>query len=358
MKLSIFIILIFLTIKSTCQEYDFLSKTMEKYNLPAVAYAVVKNDSTIASEYKGIRFIGTDKEITQNDKFHIGSCTKSMTATLIAILVQEGKLSWETKIGDIFTEIQINEQYKNVSITQLLSHTAGAPGSLPKYEQLWLNIATFEGTEKEVREYAVSEILKMPPENTPGTTYLYSNAGYIIAAAIIDKVMNRSYEEVLFEMLLHPLEIESAGFGPPGLNDTDDQPKGHNNNMEAVFLDNPVALNSAGRLHLSLPDFIKYINFHIKGYKQGHEILRKEYFEKLHTPVKDNYALGWFAVDRNWADGIALTHAGSNTFNYALMWLAPNKNIGFVVVTNVGIEKAFTACDEIAEELIKKYILQ
>ena len=211
MRLSIFIILIFLTIKSTGQENDFLSKIMEKYNLPAIAYAVVENDSIIASDYKGIRFIGTDKEITQNDKFHVGSCTKSMTATLIAILVQEGKLSWETKIGDVFTEIQINEQYKNVSITQLLSHTAGTPGSLPKYEQLWINIATFEGTEKEVREYAVTEILKIPPENTPGTTYLYSNAGYIIAAAIIDKVMNRSYEEVLFEKLLHPLGIKSAG---------------------------------------------------------------------------------------------------------------------------------------------------
>ena len=67
----------------------------------------------------------------------------------------------------------------------------------------------------------------------------------------------------------------------------------------------------------------------------------------------NDYGLGWFVVNRTWADGLALTHGGSNTFNYALIWIAPNRNFGIVITTNID---NFQACDELAGKLISKYL--
>ncbi len=88
--------------------------------------------------------------------------------------------------------------------------------------------------------------------------------------------------------------------------------------------------------------------------------MEPETFRKLHTPFASDseYALGWVATERSWGGGTVLTHAGSNTMFYAVIWIAPEKNFAVVVCTNAGGDTAEKATDTTASALIRQYLSQ
>ena len=105
----------------------------KKHDLPALAVVVVKDGQICDRVAVGIRKWGDPTPVTTNDIFHIGSCTKSMTATLAAILIDEGKLRWDTTIAGVFPELKgrMDKQYETVTVEQLLHHCGGVPGPPP-----------------------------------------------------------------------------------------------------------------------------------------------------------------------------------------------------------------------------------
>src|SRR5437660_5562449 len=109
---------------------DELSPFLGRFALPAVAAAVVKDGKIVAAGAVGTRRIGTATPVTLQDRFHIGSDTKAMTALLAAMLVAEGKLRWNTTVGEIYPELvsTMSPGAKDITLEQLLSHTSGMPG--------------------------------------------------------------------------------------------------------------------------------------------------------------------------------------------------------------------------------------
>src|SRR5215471_9480155 len=137
---STFVCAIFLFSFATQAESDSTTSTTnrlqalkDKYNLPALAVLVVKDGVVCERAAVGVRKWGETNVVTTNDLFHIGSCTKSMTATLAAMLVEDGKLSWTTRIVDVFPEFKgkIDERYETVTLEQLLTHRSGLPTHPP-----------------------------------------------------------------------------------------------------------------------------------------------------------------------------------------------------------------------------------
>jgi hypothetical protein len=79
---------------------------------------------------------------------------------------------------------------------------------------------------------------------------------------------------------------------------------------------------------------------------------------RLHTPpAGQDYAMGWVRLERSWADGYVLNHNGSNTLNYATMWIAPKIKFAAVSATNIGGDSGQKACDETIQAVIKKFVL-
>ena len=105
----------------------------KKHDLPALAVVVVKDGRICDRIAVGVRKWGDPTPVTTNDVFHIGSDTKSMTATLTAMLIEEGKLRWDTTIADVFPELKgkMDKQYETVTVEQLLTHRGGVPGAPP-----------------------------------------------------------------------------------------------------------------------------------------------------------------------------------------------------------------------------------
>ena len=123
-----------------------LEPVRAKHGLPALAAAVVKGGAIIAAGAVGVRAHGTDVKVTIDDRFHLGSDTKAMTATLAAMLVEEGKLRWDSTIGEVLgDEVPgINPKLAAVTLEQLLSHSSGIPSDTPDILALYFNTDAFE----------------------------------------------------------------------------------------------------------------------------------------------------------------------------------------------------------------------
>ncbi len=344
---------------------QMLETIRKKHSLPALAAAVVVDGKVVATNAVGFRKNGGTERVTVDDKFHLGSVTKSMTATVAAMLVEQGKISWTTTIGEAFPELkaEIHPDYLNVTLEQLLSQRSGAPGDAPA--DLWRKAWDANGTAAEQRLAFIKGILARKPEAKPGTKFIYSNQGYTIAGVMLEKATGKTWEELLRTMLFEPLGMTTAGFGAPASVDKVDQPWGH---RKAIFsgsepvppgpgADNPLAISPAGAVHCSLGDLAKYAAFHMAGERGESKLLKAESFKKLHTAVADNddYALGWMVLERPWANGRALMHNGSNTMFYVVVWMAPEKNCAVIVASNIGVNEAFEGCDEAAGKLITQY---
>jgi CubicO group peptidase (beta-lactamase class C family) len=331
-----------------------------KYDFPGLAAIVVKDGKVCDLAAVGVRKTGDPAPLTTNDVFHIGSCTKSMTATVAAMFIEKGTLHWDTTISDVFPELvgRIDRKYEMVTLHQLLLHRGGVPGKPPA--AAWKRAWEQQGTPTEQRYEFIKAVLKEPPEATPGTKYIYSNQGYSIAGAMLEKITGIAWEFLIAEHLFKPLHMASAGFGPPGTKEQVDQPWGHTrrgSELVALQEDNPPAIGPGGTVHCSLSELAAYAIIHLRGERIG-GLLKPESFRKLHEPVDNGpepYACGWVCCQRDWAGGKALTHNGSNTMWYLVMWLAPQKDLAVIVATNTGAGQTFQGCDEVAAQLIHKW---
>jgi len=341
---------------------EMLEAIRAKHKLPALAAAVVVDGKVVVTNAVGVRRHGVATKVTPEDKFHIGSVTKSMTATVAAMLVEKGKISWTTTIGESFAEFaDIHSDYRGVTLEQLLANRGGVPGKPPP--TLWAKAWQATGTPAEQRSAFIKGILAREPEANPGTKYIYSNQGYTIAGVMLEKASGKTWEELMRTMLFEPLGMTSTGFGPPASVGQVDQPWGHTKGTTGIKpvspgpgADNPLAISPANAVHCSLTDLAKYAAFHMAGERGESKLLKAETFKKLHQPVGDDYALGWIVLERKWAGGRALMHNGSNTMFYVVVWMAPAKNCAVIVATNIGVDEAAAGCDEAAGKLIREYL--
>lgn len=348
---------------------NYLEPIRETHNLPAIASAVIVDGKLWGVGAVGTRKAGETIPVTVEDKFHLGSDTKSMTATLIALLVKDGKLQWETTLGDVFPEVfkekSVKPIWKDVTLLQLLSHRSGLSGASWPHGKTFAQMHALPGTPREQRVAYVKMMLQADAINKPGAKYVYSNAGYALAGAMAEKVTNTPYEELMQARLFAPLGIKSAGFGAMGTKGKTDQPWQHRREDKKTLpiepsptADNPPVIAPAGTVHMSMGDWAKYILAHLGDNGKG-ALLSPAILKTLHTPhFGDDYALGWSATECPWGGGRVFTHAGSNNQNFAVVWMTPKKNFAVLVATNIGGEEAAQACDEASAAAIKAFLVK
>lgn len=326
---------------------NLVSEQRKQRGLVGLGVMVMRDGQVIASAVAGERKHGSAVLLTDRDKWHIGSITKSFTATMIARLVERGELRWSTTVGEIFANNnQIADGWQDVTLEQLLTHTSGASSKLKRpFSYIFRDHA--EGAERAIaREALVLDVLKNAPVSPPGTQFAYSNAGFLIAGAIAEKRTGKSWEELIRREVFAPLGIRSGGFGHPE-DETRalEQPRGHKSLLGFTVSadDDPtVVIGPAGSIHVSLRDLLVYANDHLQGESGRGRLLNAQSYQKLHSPVLENYAFGWVINPHDeWANGRVLWHNGSNGMWDALLAISPTTNTVIAVVTNDG-RKALT----------------
>lgn len=343
---------------------ELLEPLRAEYDLPALGGAIVIGEDLRALGAVGVRRVDEEEAVTIADAWHLGSCTKSMTATWIAILVEDEKLSWSTTVGEVYPQLleakKMHADWADVPLEWLVQNRSGAPADLG-FDGLWGRLWQHPGKPAEQRQTLVEGVLAHAPVNVPGTKYLYSNAGFSIAAAMAETVVGKPWEEGIQEDLFEPLKMKSFGFGAPGKRGKVVQPFGHrerDGELTPVELgpgdDNPSAIAPAGKAHGSLADWAKYAAFHLAGARGESERLAAETFAMLHEPHQGDYAMGWVAREPRWAGTRTLWHNGSNTMWYCEIAIVPEANCALLVTSNRGDGRVREACAETLERLFAR----
>jgi len=326
-----------------------LAPILEKHKVPGLVAGVVRREGLTVAGAVGVRKTGSPERITVADKLHLGSNTKAMTATLIAMLVDERKLAWQTTLAEVFVDFksELHPDLLGATIEQLLTHRAGLPANA--------SYRRSAGSLVDEREALLKTVLARPPVHPPGTKFLYSNVGYVAAGHALERVTGKPWEKLMSAMLFEPLNMQSAGFGFPGTEGEVDQPWGHGGLFKIPLqLDNPPVLGPAGTVHCSLADWGQFVALHLSGARGEGRLLNRETFKVLHSPpAEEKYAMGWALIDRPWAGGPVLCHSGSNAMWFATVVIAPERDIAFLAVTNSGQPSAPQACDEALAALIR-----
>lgn len=323
------------------------------HKVPGLVGAIVRDGRVVAIGAAGVRKEGEPGPLRAGDVVHLGSDTKAMTAALLGLLVEDGKIAWSSTLASVFPAeaAAMHPDYRPVTLEQLLTHRAGLPADAP-YWRPWIDPAPTGQ-----RLGVLRSVLAKAPASNPGTRFSYSNVGYVLAGLMAETVAGRPWEDLMAERLFRPLGMGSAGFGPPGSEDGLDHPWGHlgrAGGYRPVRADNPWAMGPAGNVHCSLPDWARFIALFLRdGNAPGP--LRPDTIRRLATPPPGgDYAMGWEVVRREWAGGQALTHGGSNTMWVAVAWVAPGRGFAVLVATNAGDDAAMKACSEASKALITR----
>jgi CubicO group peptidase (beta-lactamase class C family) len=352
-----------------------------RFELPALAAAVVKNGKIVASGAVGTRRAGTVIPVMIDDRFHIGSDTKAMTSLLAAMLVEGGKIRWDSTVAEIFPELvaTMDSGVKAVTLEQLLSHTSGIPSDNDEHAKLLQqSFAQEHRNLDELRYWIIGELIRQPLQSKPVTKFAYANMGYILAGAMLERVSGKTWEELIVARVFDPLGLKSAGLGPQSTLGRVDAPLGHEPLPDGMLKpmlagpngDNPEVLGPAGTAHLSVLDFATWAAWNAGEGKRGPSLARPETLRKLHTKVIDmptkpdapvgtpstgSYGFGWVSVTPPFAHEPFLFHGGSNEKNVAYIMLQPKRDFGIVMMTNVGGKKADQAMIALGEDLYRRF---
>jgi CubicO group peptidase (beta-lactamase class C family) len=362
-------------------EPESLHRTLEPYlkefGLPALAAAVFKEGVVIASGVAGTRRAGQDIPVGIEDCFHLGSDSKAFTSLLAGQFVEDGRLRWDSTLAEVFPELKdkMDAEFTKITLQELLSHSSGLADAkiLDLIERSYMQ----DGNMDEVRYWMVKETASKPLDHARGSKFAYSNLGYIIAGAILERIGGKSWEELVNERIFGPLDLKSAGFGPQSSLGRVDAPLGHlilDGKPKAMLAgpngDNPLIVGPAGTIHMSVLDFAKWVAWHAGEGKRPPTLVSPDIVKKLHTPVIDTgvradappgtpktgkYALGWGQVKVDWAPMPVITHTGSNGMNLAIAMFWPKTDFGFVMMTNIGSAAADEALGKLAADLYKGF---
>jgi CubicO group peptidase (beta-lactamase class C family) len=335
-----------------------------RHGLPALTGMSLRGTAgLIETGAVGVRAVGYGERVTPDDVWHIGSLTKSMTSTLAAVLVEQGRIGWQTTVSEVFPGLAagFRPEYATVRLEELVTHTAGLVVDLTRAPS-WSALRSSRDSLRAQRRRLLAEYLAMPPDSPRGT-YSYSNAGYVVAGAMLEEVTGEAWEDLMRRRVFGPLGMDTAGFGAPGSPGVRNEPWGHvrgTGGFEPLSpgpnADNPLAIGPAGTVHASLADLAVYFRLHIEGDLGRGTFLSPATFARLHRPAPGtDYACGWGVDQRDWSRGRVLTHAGSNGWWYARVLLAPNRDVGFFAATNAGDTAASEAIDESMTLLVDRF---
>jgi CubicO group peptidase (beta-lactamase class C family) len=228
----------------------------------------------------------------------------------------------------------------------------------------WLSFFKEKASPPDERRRMLKLLLKQKPEHPHGE-YHYSNLGYVVAAAMLEKSSGQEFEAMMRRDVFKPLEMDSADFRTMASAKKLKAPLlwGHRNNGDPISpkiagAENPSVYASCGTVNVSIADYAKYAQWHLHN-EPAPLLSTQQALDHLHTGQIDSpsiggkYGCGWIHLDTGL--GRAMTHAGSNTNSFAVVWILPDKDFAVVACTNTGEQSGFQACDKAIQELMKRY---
>lgn len=328
--------------------------------VPGLAAALVQGGKIVAHGVAGVRAAGETAPIELGDRFHLASCTKSMTAMLAASLVEEGKLTWSSSIGAAFPELAsaLRSEYRAVTLLELLAHAGQIPAYTQFSDERAEELRLLPGPPRAQRARFIEQVLREEPNRAAGEG-AYSNAGYAIAGAMLERAAGSTWEALIEARVLAPLGMRGARFGWPASTDQSEQPRGHwvdGGSVRVQPLAHPFlvpALWPAGAVSASIDDFARYAADQLDGLLGRKALLAPASYRRLHQTIDGSNA--GFTLGRGVRSDpdLGLVHFGSGSGGsfFVRIQVAPARDRAVVVASNSG------GAAEVTRELARALLL-
>ena len=298
----------FILIAASSKEQDiqrFLDSLMKTNQIPELGYAVISPDSIL--EIKTVGFHRADLKNDQTkaslyDYFHLGSNSKAITGFVAAYLVENNKVKWTTKFFDLFPEWKKNSNpaYYLITLGELLSHRANIQPYMSGLE--YAELPEFKGDNSEQRKEFGKYLLAEKPARNNERIYNYSNAGYSIAAVMLEKITSESWEQLVKQIMESQVKVK-INYGWPNKINLN-QPYGHwieNDTLKPLPPDTDYNLQlaePAGDISMTLPDYARFVQLNVQGLIGRDNVLKASTYNFLHYGLKD-YSIGWGNLNKN-----------------------------------------------------------
>ena len=268
------------------RKIDALFSGVTSPDAPGLAVLVRQNGKTIFERGYGVRDLRTKSRIDAHTNFRLASFTKQFTAMAIMLLVRDGKLRYDQTLAEIFPDFPAYG--KSITVRKLLNHVSG----LPDYEDLMERAEKGNGAmwspEKQIQDAEVLELLKKESGGkfAPGTSWSYSNSGYVVLGLIVAKASGKSYGEFLRERIFAPLKMSHTVVYQRGKNEVANRAFGHsmeNGALKETDQSSTSATLGDGGIYSNLEDLAKWDDA-----LRNHSLLSKKEMQPALTPVKLN----------------------------------------------------------------------
>ncbi len=334
------------------REVDSLVEVaMEKFNVAGVAVGIVKDGEVFLAKGYGLKSVAGREKVDKHTSFAIASNTKAFTAAALAILVEEGKLSWLDRVVEHIPEFKMYNEYvtQNFIIQDLLTHRSGlglGAGDL----QFWPSGSDFTMAD------LLSNFQYFEPVSAFRTKYDYDNILYMVAGEVIKRVSGQSWESFVQERILDPLGMDNSSTLPPSMSGLDNLATPHmevNGKLETIAWHehDPANMNGAlGAILSNADDLCRWMLVHLNEGRYGPS-LEKQLFTgasqremwRIHTSFDARndsrynshfagYGLGWGLADMK--GKFTVSHTGDLAGMLSKTIMIPELELGVVVLTN------------------------
>jgi CubicO group peptidase (beta-lactamase class C family) len=337
-----------------------------------IAVAVVKDDKIVHLKGYGVTSIISNEKVNENTLFAIASNSKAFTTAALAMLVDEGKLSWNDKVVTHIPEFKMYDPYvtENFNIQDLLTHRSGlglGAGDLMFFP---------DGSDFTIED-VLNSFQYQKPISAFRTKYDYDNLLYVVAGEVVARVSGMSWAEFVETKIMKPLGMQRSAGVYQRIKDNSNVAFPHstiNGKLRQLepYTKNDESLGAAGGIYASVNDLSKWLFLHLNNGNYGKDLSKELISDKNHAelwkahtniyfnaepkpPYKthfDAYGLGWKLSDAN--GYVIVEHGGSLPGMLSKTILIPEMNVGIVVLTNTdpGGYNYYT----IAQEIMDAYI--
>ena len=359
MKMAAFVSVVFLIVIVSCspksiqspseqtikQAEDEITQVMHQFEAVGATYVVLKNNEVIYQNARGLKNRETEEPLTTENLFRIASISKSFSATTLMQLIEEGKIELQDDVNDYLDFSVRNPGYPDTPITieMLLSHTSSISDKNGYFRLTVIDPRNNDDWQNSFNAYK------------PGSQYEYCNLCFNMLGAVIEKITQKRFDDVIEERVLVPLGIK-GGFHVDELNHDDLATIYHHNKDDGSFEESPGAYASpaealkeyeigysapvfspTGGMKISALGLAKYAQMHMNyGRYEGGQLITETLSKVMQTPVlaSSKYGLA-LRVDEEVIPGEQMVgHTGNAYGLYSAMFFEPEKKFGIVVITN------------------------
>ena len=335
-----------------------LSAVQAATGVPALAGAVVTKGGFAFRQVVGRRRADRPEAATLADPWHLGANTEAMTAALYGRYVEAGRGHWGARLPALLPDLKLDPGWSEVRIDDLLAHRSGITDRGVLDADFLAGARASKLSPRDQRTDVARVLLAQPP-SLPTGGFEAADLNYVVAAAAIERIAKRPWEEAIAADLFKPAGMAHAGFGAPrgaapwGHQDVDGRltpvdPSG--------IADYPPVLAPAAGVHASLDDYARFVRLFLV---EGGGMLKPETLNRLARPFNggdEQSGMGWQVLkERAWADGPVLQHEGSNSLWHASVTMAPAKSLAVIACCNTEAEGGPEACLRATLALVKAY---